>query len=231
MFVFTFDTDWALEPLLDDTLKLLNDYKIKSTFFLTNKIDSNLLNNHELAIHPNFEGFSNQEEILSKTLEILPTKKSKGCRSHKLYHNSPLMMSYEKFGIEYDSNYYLPDYNNIQPFFLKWANVLEIPIYFCDDAHYETNSSFDLKNINLNNEGIKVFLFHPFHIFMNTSSDKDYQQHKSNYKDFEYLDNHKNSDNPGTRSLFVKILDFVEKNNIETKTMAEVNDYYRKKSK
>jgi len=76
MFAISIDTDWAIQPLIDDTIKLLDDFKLNSTFFVTNKIDFSSLKNHELAIHPNYEGFSTQETVIKKTLEILPSKKN-----------------------------------------------------------------------------------------------------------------------------------------------------------
>lgn len=97
MFVITIDTDWAIQPLIDDTVQLLEQYKINSTFFITNKIDFSKLKKHELAIHPYFKTVLSQEKVLRKTLEILPSKKSKGIRSHTLYNNSNLIGSYKKY--------------------------------------------------------------------------------------------------------------------------------------
>lgn len=226
MFVITIDTDWAPQSMIDDTVKILNEHKIPSTFFITNEINFDSLKNHELAIHPHFTS-SNHEEILSKNLQILPSKKSKGSRSHLLYHSSSLMMGYEKFGIQYDSNYFLPSYEKVEPFFLQWANVLEIPFFFADDAHYEVNNHFDINKINLVDLGVKVFLFHPFHIFMNTSSLSDYTKFKEHYHDLPFLQQYRNLNKKGIRNLFLDLLAYIKSNKIEIKTMDEVNMYYR----
>ena len=228
MFVFSIDVDWAIQPLVDDVAKILDDYKIKGTFFLTNKIDSSKLSNHELAIHPNFEGSSNFEEILEKTLQILPKNSCKGSRSHKLYYNSSLPLIYQKFGLEYDSNYILPNYEKPIPFFIPHSKILEIPFFFGDDALLTNNSNFNLKNINLDDTGIKVFMFHPIHIFLNTNSIDAYQNIKNKYTDFDFLKTKKNS-KEGIRSFFIQLLEYVEKNNIETQTMLQVNNIWRKK--
>ena len=182
MFGLSFDTDWAGPELIDDTLKILDDFHLSGTFFITNPIDFSKFKNHELAIHPNFSGYSDQEEVLKKTIDFLPTKKSKGSRSHKLYHNSPLISSYEKFGIEYDSNYYIPNSSKPEPFFFGYADVLEIPIFFADNGHFASNNTFELSNLNLENNGVKIFLFHPFHIYMNSNSNDFYEKIKHNYK-------------------------------------------------
>lgn len=227
MFVVSIDADWALEPLLRDTVDILNQYNIKATFFLTNPIDFSILNGHEIAIHPNFEGYSNQDEILKKTLDMLPSKKSKGSRSHKLYHNMALMSSYAKFGIQYDSNYVLPSYDEPKPFLFQQSNVLEIPIFFGDDTFFYSNSDFQLNKINLNDKGVKVFLFHPIHIFMNTNSMDYYKKIKPFYSDFSKLSENKETTSEGTRTLFLRFLEFIESNKIETKTLEEVNDNWR----
>lgn len=228
MFVMTIDTDWAPQPVIDDVLKILNEYKIPSTFFITNEIDFSGFKNHELAIHPNFTSFEH-EKILSETMKILPSKKASGCRSHGLYHSSSLMMAYEKLGIEYDSNYFIPNYETIEPFFFQWANVLEIPFFFADDVHYEVNSNFDINQINLVDSGVKVFLFHPFHIFMNTSNSSEYSNYKEHYQNVPYLEQHRNLEKKGTRSLFADLLSLIESKNIEITTMDEVNKIYREK--
>lgn len=229
MFVISIDSDWAIEPLIKDTVEILKEYGIKATFFLTNKIDFNILNGHELAIHPKFTTFSNQEKILSKTLDILPTKRCKGSRSHRMYCNSPLIASYEKFGIEYDSNFDIPESSMCNPFFFKGVDVLEIPVYLTDDGQFSTMSSFDLEGVNLDDSGVKVFLFHPFHIYMNTASNADYQKNKPYYKNFKYLQKNRNTAKKGTRNLFLNLLDYIENNDIKTKTMEQVNNIWRQK--
>lgn len=226
LFVLTFDTDWAEPELVDDTLKILNDFRLSATFFVTNPLDFSRFRNHELAIHPNFSGYENQEEVLKKTLEFLPEKKSKGSRSHKLYNNSPLIASYEKFGIEYDSNYYIPDIKNPEPFFFGYADVLEFPMFFADNGYFSTHNEFNIENINLKDQGTKVFLFHPFHIFMNTNSIDFYEKNKQYYKNFEVLQKNQNKES-GTRELFINFLEYIEKNQIETKTLETINDQIR----
>ncbi len=226
MFVITLDTDWAPQIMIDDTIKLLNDHKIPATFFITNKINFENLQNHELAIHPNFTDFDH-EKIISQTLDFLPSKTAKGSRSHKLYHSSSLMTSYEKFNIQYDSNYFLPSYEKIEPFFLEWTDVLEIPFFFADDAHYEVHSHFELNKINTLNLGTKVFLFHPFHIFMNTSSSLEYNKLKEHYQDVSFLNENRDLHKKGTRTLFLDLLNFIESKNIDVNTMDEVNQLYR----
>lgn len=231
MFVITIDNDWASDEIIQDTVNLLKERNLQSTIFITNKIDFSKLSNHELAIHPNFENTESEEITLKKIISLLPNQKTRGSRSHKLINSSTIFQLYNKFGIEYDSNYYIPSSKHAEPFMIDWANILEIPFFFADDAYFETKNKFDLSDIDTLDNGVKVFLFHPFHIFMNTTSVEDYIKHKNNYQDINYLQKNRINDKKGTRTLFISLLDYIEKNNIETKTMSDVNFIYRNKLK
>lgn len=228
MFVFTIDSDWAINEVIEDVSNLFESYEIKSTFFLTNEIDFSILKNHELAIHPNFENSTNFEEILQKTLNFLPSKKSLGSRSHKLYYNSTLPTIYQKFGIEYDSNYILFNYEKPLPFYIPHTSILEIPFFFGDDALFDSTNEFEIKNYNLNDSGVKVFMFHPIHIFLNTRTIDDYYKVKKYYKDFSKLKEFRNTSKKGIRNIFEDFLKYTKSKKIQTYTMKQVNDYWRK---
>ena len=190
MFSISIDTDWATQETIDYTAELLDEYNITATFFLTNPINCSKLSNHEIAIHPNFENQIDWEQVIKTTINFLPSKQSKGCRSHKLFRSSTLNPIYEKFGIEYDSNYFLSNYKTPLPFFFPQSNILEIPFFFGDDALLTETCMMDFNTVNLDDSGVKVFLFHPFHIFMNTSSMKEYESLKPYYNS-EDLNSHK----------------------------------------
>ena len=98
------------------------------------------------------------------------------------------------------------------------------------DYQFSTLPNFDLDKINLDDSGVKVFDFHPSHVYMNTHSLDEYEKIKQNYHDVDYLNSVKNYEKPGNRNVFFKILDFIEKNNIEHKTMIEINDLFRSNS-
>ena len=61
-------------------------------------------------------------------------------------------------------------------------DILQIPIFFMDDTHigWSINVNFKLEQFNLKNNGLKVFVFHPIHIFLNTNDLKIYQRAKKN---------------------------------------------------
>ena len=84
--------DWAHEEVIEDTIDLISQSGVSSTWFVTHKspILDNLkkLKNAELGIHPNF--FHNQDsksnlnskDIIRELLDFLPDSKS--VRSHSL---------------------------------------------------------------------------------------------------------------------------------------------------
>ena len=148
MFAISLDADWVPIELLIDSAKILKQFDIRATFFLTNPIDTSFLHHHELAIHPYFTSDKNYDETLSNTIEFLPNKKTKGSRSHKLHHSMELMSHYKKFGIEYDSNYYLPNLPKPLPVFFEQSDVVEIPFFFGDDTFFTLDHDFDINFIN-----------------------------------------------------------------------------------
>lgn len=227
MFSITIDTEWVPQELLDETVSILNDYSINATFFVTNKYDFSKFSTHELAIHPNFDKDGTFQDILEECFSYLPSKNSKGSRSHSLFNSTPMFTEYENFGIEYDSNYFIPCSKSPRPFIFDGIDVVEIPIFFADDNKlYSKNFKWD--PVSLENDGCKVFLFHPSHIFLNTFSLEHYNEMKKCYHEYDKLLKIRNNNSTGIRNLFIDLLDYIEKNNIDTKTMNEINTDYRK---
>ena len=78
-------------------------------------------------------------------------------------------------------------------------NVIEVPIYFADDAllylNFENDNDLPLpKFTSENKNGIEVFLFHPIHIALNSNSLKFYNETRkihSNWKELEKVRNSK----------------------------------------
>jgi hypothetical protein len=230
MFVITIDTEWVPQELLDETVKLLDDYSIQSTLFITNNYDFTNMSEHELSIHPNFYQDGEISEILKKTISLLPANHSLGSRSHGLFSSTKMFVEYEKLGIKYDSNYFIPFATNPEPFIFDGIDVVEIPIFFADDNKLQSQD-FKFNSIHLNDSGTKVFLFHPSHIFMNTTSLEHYKQIKNHYHDYEQLSKIRKLNEVGIRNMFTSLLEYIEKNNISTCTMAEVNNNFRSKLK
>src|SRR6266542_3007142 len=97
MIAFTSDIDWAPEKLIDFTLGLFEEYKVKATLFATHR-SSEIIgcnkNIFETAIHPNFNPLldgkgGSVDEVLDKILAIYPD--AKGVRSHCMLQSFPLL--------------------------------------------------------------------------------------------------------------------------------------------
>ena len=110
----TFDLDWAHDEVISDTMDLINESGVSSTWFVTHK--SPILaklrkqENIELGIHPNFyhaphQSFENQVQpkaVLSELLDVVPDAKS--VRSHSLFHSERLVDVFYDFGLSHISN-------------------------------------------------------------------------------------------------------------------------------
>ena len=113
----TFDTDWAIDPVIEKTLDLIDEHDLSATIFITH--DTPLLDrmrknpNIELGIHPNFnfllEGDfrygKNYEEVINYYRKIVPEAVS--LRSHSMTNNSRISSLLDKLGIFFNCNYFL----------------------------------------------------------------------------------------------------------------------------
>ncbi len=93
-------------------------------------------------------------------------------------------------GLRFTSNYFMYLNEGIKP--IKNTNeVIEIPIYFADDALLYLNDNksdliipdFKAKKI----EGIQLFLFHPIHVALNSNSLKSYDDTRQYHNDFNKI--------------------------------------------
>lgn len=98
------DLDWAPTSTIEYFLDILEKYNAIITIFATHKFQNR---NHEVGIHPNTisSGKSFSEAIID-ILQVFP--EAKGSRMHGLQIWSRLLLDLPKFGILYDSSYYLP---------------------------------------------------------------------------------------------------------------------------
>jgi hypothetical protein len=219
----TSDIDWAPDDVIKYMLSILGEYRIKITFFCTHGINVKEMKKHELAIHPNFTKDKTDEKTIHELMTLYP--EAKGTRSHSLYIHSRLFNIYQGFGLEYDSNYILPG-QIIEPFFIA-KNILELPIFFEDDTHFLKSKNFDLNQFDLKRNGLKIFNFHPIHIFLNTQKVSDYVNAKNCLQEPAILRKYRNSDK-GTEDMFIDLLNYLDNNDIDNLTLREVSDSYRR---
>ncbi len=235
---FTFDVEWACQPVIDDIRSLLDDRGIVGTFFVTH--DGVNVGGHERGLHPNFRRNGDvyrtlsdassrtdnevYEHVLQTVLSFAP--EARGSRSHSLFFDSSLLPIYERIGIEYDATLRLELVPHLRPFW-KQHNIVEIPTYYADffDMVSQT-TGFQIQNLKVDVPGLKVFDFHPNLVYINAQDVPGYDATRSFYHDPDRLAAAR-CDGRGTRTLFLELLDDVVSSKRPTATLGEINTAVR----
>ena len=216
----TFDIDWASDFVLEEVISLIENLKIPSTWFIThstpliNRLRKNPL--FELGIHPNFnfllegspQNGKNAEEVIDQLFEIVPEALS--IRSHSMTQSTILQDIFLKKGITHDANHFIPVQSNItlKPWVL-WNGLIKVPYFWEDDLHCMYKETIPCVNF-LEWSGIKVFNFHPIHIYLNT----DHLQRYENSRDFHNsseLTNFRNIKSIGIKDHLLQLIERVSR--------------------
>ena len=212
----TFDIDWCSDEVLSYTLDIIEKYNIKATFFVTH--ETTLLKrmrenkNIELGIHPNFNFLlngdfrqgKNVEEVIRFYKQIVPDAIS--IRSHSLTQGSTILASFEKFGLIYECNTFIPLIGGVQNPYQYTKQLIKVAHVFEDDVRHLYEKEWNVDTY-INYEGIKVFDFHPIHIFLNTESMDRYENVRPHFQDYEKLQNNRNTSTYGTKDFLVNLIE------------------------
>ena len=211
----TFDIDWACDGVLADTIDLVEKADVAATWFVTH--DTPLLgrlrenSKFELGIHPNFnfllegdfQNGRNAEEVIDCVLKIVP--EAKAIRSHSMTQNSRLSQLFVDKGLTHDCNHLIPEQSGIplKPWLL-WNGLTKMPHFWEDDAVciYEVNTP--IREL-LSRDGLKVFDFHPIHVFLNTEILDRYERTRPYHRNPDELIRHRHT-GLGTRSALNHLL-------------------------
>lgn len=213
----TFDIDWASDEVLEFCINLLKKHNISATYFVTHEtpllqtmIESPEI---ELGIHPNFNFLLNGDfrygknflEVIDYYLEIVPEAVS--VRSHSLVQGSPILEAFSDRNLKYDLNLLIPSSSNIQlkPF-KGWQNdFTRLPFFWEDDTHLLYNDPNEV-NLYLDRPGLKIFNFHPIHVFLNTENLARYNDSRAHLNDFNLLEGFVNNSTFGTRDFLENLI-------------------------
>jgi len=211
----TLDVDWACDEVMCDTIELLERYNSKATFFIThttpilNRLRQN--KNIELGIHPNFNFLLNgslekgkdYREVISSLLKIVPEAKS--VRSHSMTQNSNILQAFTDFELTHDCNHFISVSSQIElkPWYL-WNGLVRCPYFWEDDVHIIEKCNLSVYDL-INFAGLKIFDFHPIHIFLNTEKLDRYEQTRSIHQKPKELIKHR-FEGYGTRNRFIELL-------------------------
>lgn len=225
----TADVDWAPDAVIKYMISLFETKKIRCTFFCTHfsevllSADKELF---ELAIHPNFnpliEGqVGTTDKIIDNLMSIYPH--AKGVRSHCMFQSTGILNQFANRGLIYESNHFLPYHTNVSPFLL-WNGMVRLPYIWEDDIHWSYGNNFDNLNINLKDSGLKIFDFHPIHIYLNTTNGDHYLRAKKFYQNPAELQEFRNDGMhvKGAKDALMKLFQEIEEKQLETFKLIEI---------
>ncbi|WP_300800178.1 hypothetical protein [uncultured Desulfovibrio sp.] len=169
-FSLTFDTDWVPQFILDDVLSLLQDAGLPGTFFCTSPY-APFPATMEAGLHPNFLNGStmgsSEEECLAFIRRLYP--QAIGSRSHCYYWHNRLRNLFLAQGLRYDSSQLLPLQPNLRPHAV--FGLTHFPVWYSDGVHMQLGADCaTFSPAGLEDPGLKVLLFHPLHIYLNSRS-------------------------------------------------------------
>lgn len=218
MISLTIDTDWAPTPVIEDTLSIFEEFGHTVTVFSTHD-DGLDLGKHERALHPNFLGEDQDDEaVLADLVDTFPD--AVGTRSHSLYTHGQLHPLYPEYDLTYESNYMMYREPNLRPFWMG-ERFVQIPIYFMDDVWMHRERSLPDPEALLNQSGLKVFTFHPIHVFLNTPDLDYYETHKDKYQDVDAL-RQVCYDDDGVRVLLEQLLASIDRRDEPVQTVEAI---------
>ena len=218
----TFDLDWCIDPIFEYTLDLIEKYSVKkATFFVTHYTD--LLhylrknNNMELGIHPNFNHLlqgekkkkeNNFKEVLDFYKEIVPEAVS--VRTHSLTMSSIIINYLKEINLRLECSLFIPFDSNIILTPYNYLGIKKVP-YYCGDFYLLANNNFktgkrELLFRLLDYDGLKVFNFHPIHIFLNTDNIERYRQAKLYSDNYGLVKKYVNNSKYGIKDFFVDLI-------------------------
>ena len=229
----TFDIDWAHDDVIRETIDILNAENVKATFFVTH--DCDILcelrenKNFELGIHPNFDPSLNAEscsesytKVIDKMMQLVPEAKS--VRSHALAQSTRMLIYYESCGLKIDANLYIPLSSGIicKPFAM-WNNILRVPHFWEDDLELMANDidNYDISSF-IDYEGIKVFDFHPLHVYMNNESIRRYERARPHFHNIKELSKLRNNGSDGILCILNNLIREAKKKNYTFRTLDEL---------
>ncbi len=216
MILITFDIDWCPDEFLADTLKLLDEARVKATIFATHKTP--LLENikgHEVGIHPNFlnSTIKDYNVELERLMTLYPN--AKGIRCHSHYENYYLLNMFKNYGLIYDSNMLMFGYKEIHAF-KCWDGLVRIPVFWEDMVNCQFSGNWNIPNLTNNARSLYVFNFHPTSVFLNIEKLERWESAKRYYypkPDIEKLREFVNPESSGigSRVLLKKLMEMMVK--------------------
>lgn len=225
IFSLTFDTDWVPQFILDDILSILRDAGLAGTFFCTGAY-APFPPEMEVGLHPNFLGYGNEErkseeDVLAGLKSLYP--QATGSRSHCYYWHNRLRPLFFAQGLRYDSSQLVPLQPDLRPH--TFFGLTRFPVWYSDGVHMWLKAPFDkFSPPGLEDPGLKVLLFHPLHIYLNSRSpgeSKELLQGREVFAVTEDLAKNRRSGH-GIRTLFLDTLRYINESSIPCRKLCDL---------
>jgi hypothetical protein len=216
----TLDTDWAPDFMVDAAADALLAREVKATWLITH--DSPAIDRlrerpdlFELGIHPNFLPGSSHgatpAEVVAHCAALVPG--ARAVRTHCLLQSTPLHDELLRGSdVEVDLSLFLPHARDVEPV-VQWSpagRLLRIPYVWQDNMEmYSPKPQWDMDAV-LDAPGLRVFDFHPVHVWLNSRSFEPYEQLKASkpLDEVSELDaNRFRNSGPGAMTAFLDLAD------------------------
>ena len=237
----TLDVDWAPDFMIDFAAEILVEQGVRATWFITHK--SPALQRlraqpdlFELGIHPNFFPGSTHgnstSAVLRHCLDLVPEAVS--LRTHGLLQSTPLLAQImRETNIETDASLYLPRAATVRPIDYQWGkkSILRVPHFWEDDFEMErTAPCWRLAPLLAETAGLRVFDFHPIHIYLNSSTTDAYRRLKQKAANLSAVSEEQAAalaQTPtGTQMLFRELTEHLSQTG-ESLRMRDIHEHWR----
>lgn len=214
----TLDIDWAPDFIIDYCSEILVKNNIKATWFVTHRskaIDNIKGENlFDLGIHPNLNDllYASKKsniaisDIVYELKQYLP--KASVSRCHSLTYNTRFLDILSQFQISHEASVFIPSVSGFKlaPY-KQWNGVISVPHFWEDDLSffYEKNINLPIANPS-KFKGLRIYDFHPIHLFINTKSINHYNDAKKYMNDFKRLKKYINKSNEGVKDRLMRLI-------------------------
>jgi hypothetical protein len=219
----TLDVDWACEEVLEAAVERLQKAGVAATFFATHAspaLSAAESDQIEIGLHPNFNDCGGDFEApMALVKEAYPD--AVGARSHSLYFSAQILELYIRHGMRYESNIFLLEHAGLHPV-LRFRELVSVPFIWSDDKQLELGRRLRGDAVPLEVSGLKVFNFHPIHLFLNTRDPAHYESSRPFHRDPDGLRGLVNDEVPGVGTVFDEVLEAIAERGLRTARMRDV---------
>lgn len=216
-----FDVDWASEEIIEYSYNIIKEAGISATWFSTH--DSGVVRrierdkSQDIGIHPNFvpnlicdmERQKPIKQVFSELMNLYP--RAKVMKSHSLVDSTIIQQTAKDFGITHDNNIFIPDPKvELNPW-RSYNGIIRLPLRWEDDTACLPSVNCELDRF-FSVSGLKIFGFHPIHVFLNTENLNRYEETRKFHQCSEKLRHYRFEGN-GTETRLKKVVEYILENN------------------